>query len=73
MKIRKYAKKNAIIPLATLKWMVAEKFIHDPLTREDCIGVLLIEKTWGGSKIVFPQVAEITPREWQDLFLNFKG
>jgi len=73
MKIKEYAKKYSIIPLPTLKMMVDAKIIHNPLTREDYIGLGFLEKTWGDEDMIFVQMKEMPSSERQKLFVEFDG
>jgi len=73
MKIKKYAKKISIIPLPTLEMLAGAGVIHNPLTREDFIGLGLLEALWGDEDIIFAQMEEMTASERQQLFNEFDG
>jgi|JFJP01.1.fsa_nt_gi hypothetical protein len=72
MKIKEY-EKFSIIPLPTLRMMVDAKIIHNPLTREDCIGLGFLEQIWGEEDLIFAQMKEMPSSDRQLLFNEFSG
>ncbi|MBV5328474.1 MAG: hypothetical protein JZU65_12715 [Chlorobium sp.] len=73
MKIKKYAKKYSNIPLPTLKMLADAKIIHNPLTREDCIGLDFLEEIWDDENMIFVQMKEMPTSERQKLFHEIDG
>lgn len=56
MDIAQFATQSRL-PLKILKWMETEKFIHNPLTEEDLIGLRLLEKVWCSREVLRCQLS----------------
>ena len=59
MDIKNYAKTSPL-PLRTLYWMVSRKFISNPLTKTDLIGLRLLENLWGKRELLRTQLAQFS-------------
>ena len=66
MEIIKYVRQSKI-PLKTLRWMVKEKFINDPLDEFDLLGLELLEKLWWKSDFIRPQLLKYSRKNRQAL------
>ncbi|MFH2124520.1 MAG: hypothetical protein ABIJ50_13690 [Pseudomonadota bacterium] len=61
MDIKGYAA-NSRLPLKTLRWMVAQEIISDPLTDNELIGLELLKKLWGKMDFVRPQLRQMNKK-----------
>lgn len=64
MDIKHYARQSRL-PLKILRWMVAEKMIHDPLQEEDQPGLKLLEKVWMRRDYLRPQLSQFSQKNRQ--------
>lgn len=65
MDISEYSK-NSRVPLKTLRWMVQEKMIEDPLSKKDLIGLALLEKLWMRRDYLRPQLSQFSRKRRQE-------
>ena len=61
MDISQYARQSRL-PLKTLRWMVSQKLIHNPLAGEDLIGLKLLESVWGKYEILRAQLTRFSKK-----------
>ena len=65
MDINQYARQSRL-PLKILNWMVGQQIIHDPLTKEDLIGLGLLEKVWMRRDYLRPQLSQFSKKRRQE-------
>lgn len=56
MNIEDFAKESSI-PLKTLRFLVKNYFVENPLTEKDVIGLKFLEDLWGNRDVLRPQMA----------------
>lgn len=65
MDINQYARQSRL-PLKILNWMVSQQVIHDPLTKEDLIGLGLLEIVWMKRDYLRPQLSKFSKKRRQE-------
>lgn len=55
MDIKEYAVQSRL-PLKALSWMVNRAVVNNPLTRDDILGLSLLEKIWGSTELIRSQI-----------------
>ena len=54
--------KGSRLPLKTLRWMAKEKMIQNPLSKEDLIGLAILEKVWMRRDYLRPQFSQFSKK-----------
>ncbi len=65
MGIKDYARQSKLSH-KILRWMVSEKMIHDPLTKEDRLGLTLVEKVWMRRIFLRSQLSQFSKKKRQE-------